>query len=66
LVDINSGGGGPAYVKTVIADKVAGLMAANAVMAAVYCRTEHGVAQEIEVPMLETMTVFNLVEHKGA
>jgi len=65
LVDINSGSAGPAYVKTVIADKVAGLMAANAVMAALYCRTEHGIAQEIEVPMLETMTAFNLVEHMG-
>src|SRR5205807_1735148 len=65
LVDINSGGGVPTYVKTVIADKVAGLMAANAVMAALHCRAEHGIAQEIEVPMLETMTAFNLLEHMG-
>lgn len=65
LVDINSGSGGPAYVKTVIADKVAGLMAANAVLAALHCRSAYGVAQEIEVPMLETMTAFNLVEHMG-
>ncbi|WP_198087549.1 CaiB/BaiF CoA-transferase family protein [Variovorax sp. E3] len=65
LVDINSGSGGPSYVKTVIADKVAGLMAANAVLAALHCRSEHGIAQEVEVPMLETMTAFNLVEHMG-
>jgi crotonobetainyl-CoA:carnitine CoA-transferase CaiB-like acyl-CoA transferase len=65
LVDINSGGGEPAYVRTVIADKVAGLMAANAVMAALHCRTVHGIAQEVEVPMLETMTAFNLLEHMG-
>lgn len=65
MVDINSGSGGPAYVKTVIADKVAGLMAANAVLAALLCRNHHGISQEIEVPMLETMTAFNLVEHMG-
>jgi crotonobetainyl-CoA:carnitine CoA-transferase CaiB-like acyl-CoA transferase len=65
LVDINSAGGDPAYVRTVIADKVAGLMAANAVLAALHCRTMHGIAQEIEVPMLEAMTAFNLVEHMG-
>ena len=65
LVDINSGNEGPAYVKTVIADKVAGLMAANAVLAALHCRSEHGIAQEIEVPMFEAMTAFNLVEHMG-
>jgi crotonobetainyl-CoA:carnitine CoA-transferase CaiB-like acyl-CoA transferase len=65
LVDINSGGGDPAYVRTVVADKVAGLMAANAVLAALHCRTEHGIAQEVEVPMLEAMTAFNLLEHMG-
>jgi crotonobetainyl-CoA:carnitine CoA-transferase CaiB-like acyl-CoA transferase len=65
LVDINSGGGEPAYVRTVIADKVAGLMAANAVLAALHCRSEHGIAQEVEVPMLESMTAFNLLEHMG-
>ncbi|MDR6858785.1 CoA transferase [Variovorax guangxiensis] len=65
LVDINSGGGQPAYVKTVIADKVAGLMAANAILAALHCRSAHGIAQEVEVPMLEAMTAFNLLEHMG-
>jgi crotonobetainyl-CoA:carnitine CoA-transferase CaiB-like acyl-CoA transferase len=65
LVDINSGGGAPAYVKTVIADKIAGLMASNAILAALHCRTEHGISQEIEVPMLEAMTAFNLLEHMG-
>jgi crotonobetainyl-CoA:carnitine CoA-transferase CaiB-like acyl-CoA transferase len=65
LVDINSGGGEPAYVRTVIADKVAGLMAANAILAALHCRSEHGIAQEVEVPMLEAMTAFNLLEHMG-
>lgn len=65
LVDINSGGKAPAYVKTVIADKLAGLTASNAILAALHCRSEQGIAQEIEVPMLETMTAFNLLEHMG-
>lgn len=65
MVDINSGGKEPTYVKSVIADKLAGLMASNAILAALHCRTEHGIAQEVEVPMLETMTAFNLLEHMG-
>jgi len=65
LVDINSGSGSPTYVKAIIADKVAGLMAANAVLAALHCREKQGIAQEVEVPMLEVMTAFNLLEHMG-
>jgi formyl-CoA transferase len=65
LVDINSGGGEPAYVRSVVADKIAGLTAANAVLAALHCRAVHGIAQEVEVPMLEAMTAFNLLEHMG-
>lgn len=65
LVDLNSGAGGPQYVRSAIADKVVGLMAANAVLAALHCRSTHGIAQEVEVPMLEAMTAFNLLEHMG-
>ena len=59
--------GQPTYVPAVIADKVTGLHIVQAVMAALIHRFKTGVAQNIEVPMFETMVSFNLVEHlRGA
>ncbi len=59
--------GQPGYVPGVIADKVVGLHIVQAVMAALLHRERTGEAQTIEVPMLETMVAFNLVEHhRGA
>lgn len=53
----------PEYSPNLIADKTVGLYMANAVMAALVYRGQHGKGQYVEVPMLETMASFVLSEH---
>ncbi len=55
--------GTPAYVPTVICDKLAGQAIAYAVLAALLQRERGGGGQAIEVPMFETSIEFALVEH---
>src|SRR5262245_54341118 len=55
--------GEPQYVASAVGDKVAGLTAAFAVVAALHGRTTSGAGATIEVPMAETLTAFGLVEH---
>ena len=55
--------GEPAYVPTVICDKLAGQAVAYAILAALFQRSRGGGGQAIEVPMFETTIEFNLVEH---
>ena len=57
--------GVPAYVPSLIADKTTGMALANAVLAALYERTQSGLGQYVEVPMFETMVAFTLAEHLG-
>lgn len=53
------------YLPSLIADKVAGLHAAYATMAAIIHKMRTGRGQFVEVPMFETFTKFMLVEHLG-
>jgi len=57
--------GEPAYVPTVVCDKLSGQAVAYAILAALFQRARGGGGQAIEVPMLETSIEFNLVEHMG-
>jgi crotonobetainyl-CoA:carnitine CoA-transferase CaiB-like acyl-CoA transferase len=55
--------GEPAYVPTVICDKLAGQAIAYAILAALFQRERGGGGQAIEVPMLETTIELNFAEH---
>ena len=55
----------PRYLPSLIADKVAGLHAAYAALAAVVLKQRKGEGQHIEVPMFEVFSSFMLLEHLG-
>lgn len=58
-----SGEPSPRYIPSLIADKVAGLHAAYAVMAALIHKLRTGEGQYVEVPMFEAFAHFMLKEH---
>ncbi|SEH19226.1 Crotonobetainyl-CoA:carnitine CoA-transferase CaiB [Sphingopyxis sp. YR583] len=53
------------YLPSLIADKVAGLHAAYAVLAALIHKMRTGSGQLVEIPMFEAFTNFMLLEHLG-
>jgi crotonobetainyl-CoA:carnitine CoA-transferase CaiB-like acyl-CoA transferase len=55
--------GEPRYAPMIMGDKTCGLVASQAITAALYARERTGKGQYVEVPMLETMAAFVLAEH---
>ncbi|WP_340589020.1 CoA transferase [Erythrobacter alti] len=55
--------GEPGFAATIMADKIAGLHALYATLAALFHRAQTGEGQEVEVGMFEAMSSFMLVEH---
>jgi len=55
--------GAPRYTPTILVDKIVGLTASQAILGALFHRSQTGEGQEIEVPMFETMAAFLLAEH---
>ena len=58
-------GTAPHYLPTLICDRVVGLVATHAILAALLHRSRTGEGQAIEVPMFETMAEFVLTDHLG-
>jgi crotonobetainyl-CoA:carnitine CoA-transferase CaiB-like acyl-CoA transferase len=56
-------GGEPALLPTIVADKVCALTIAYSVLAALLERDRSGIGQHLEVPMVDVMRSFVLVEH---
>lgn len=57
--------GPPAFVPSLVADKITGMALVSAVLAALLHRERTGEGQLVEVPMLETLAAFVAVEHLG-
>lgn len=55
----------PAFVPSLVGDKVCGMALAAAVCAALVRRERAGTGQLVEVPMLETVAAFNSIEMLG-
>ncbi len=58
-------GGEPQYVPAAIVDRITGLAAVGAILAAVHERHASGRGQRIDIPMFETMVGFVLSDHLG-
>ncbi len=55
----------PAFVPSLVGDKICGMALTSAVVAALLSRERTGRGQLVEVPMLETLAAFNSIEMFG-
>ncbi|WP_433228540.1 CaiB/BaiF CoA transferase family protein [Actinomadura formosensis] len=62
---VQGNGGEPAYVRTAVADKTAGMYAALAICAELASRAAGGPRRSVRIPMFETMVAFTAVEQMG-
>jgi crotonobetainyl-CoA:carnitine CoA-transferase CaiB-like acyl-CoA transferase len=60
-----AGGQEPRYVPLTLVDRIVGINAAHAILAAVLRRDRIGEGQSVELPMFETMAQFVLGDHLG-
>lgn len=60
-----AGAAAPRYAPLALADRVTGLHALSAILAALVERGRTGLGQEVEVPMFEVMASFTLGDHLG-
>ncbi|WP_236794249.1 CaiB/BaiF CoA-transferase family protein [Amycolatopsis sp. GM8] len=65
VADLQRTGADPAYVRSALTDKVVGLYGTAALLAALRQRDRTGRGVALDIPMLETMTAFNLVDQQG-
>ncbi|WP_294221548.1 CoA transferase [uncultured Shimia sp.] len=63
LLEARASGNEPRYLANIMADKVSGITAAYAALAALYAQQSSGLGQEVDVSMFETMSAFMLTEH---
>lgn len=56
----------PRYAPAILADKICGLVMCQAILLGLLRRDRTGQGMAVNIPMAETMTAFNLVEHMGA
>jgi len=59
-------GDAPRYAPAILADKICGLVMCQAILAGLLRRERTGQGMAVNIPMAETMTAFNLIEHMGA
>jgi crotonobetainyl-CoA:carnitine CoA-transferase CaiB-like acyl-CoA transferase len=60
-----AGASEPRFVPLTLTDRIVGINAAHAILAAVFQRDRTGTGQSIELPMFETMAQFVLGDHLG-
>ena len=59
------GDGEPRFVPALIADRITGMNAVHAMIAALFARERSGAGRHVEVPMFETMAELVLSDHMG-